>query len=192
MKRGSKLLIALGLLLILGSLGALLGTSIYAGYARREAAATVEQLRELLPAGTAGMLDRYSNMDMPVLQVGGRDIVAILEIPGYGLTLPVRDDWGGGRVRTIPARFCGTAYNGSLIIGGSDQPGQFDFFDQIQPGAAVKLTDMTGRVFSYTVSRIDRASSAAAEKLTGGEGELTLFVRDAYGLDYILLRCKIG
>lgn len=192
MRRGSKLLIALGLLLILGSLGALLGFRLQAASAQKKAAATVSRLKELLPSGGAGILTQYSNMKMPALQISGQNIVAVVEIPGYGLSLPVRDSWDGGKVRAMPARFCGTAYDGSLVIGGSDQPGQFDFFDQIQPGAAVKLTDMTGRVFSYTVSRIDRAKSATAEKLTGGAYELTLFVRDAYGLDYILLRCTLS
>lgn len=191
MKRGSKLLIALGLLLILVSLGALLGFRLQAASARKTAAATVSRVKALLPSGSPGILDQYSNMEMPVLQIGGQDIVAIVEIPAFGLSLPVRNSWEGGRVRRMPARFCGTAYDGSLVIGGSDQPGQFDFFGQLQPGAAVKLTDMTGRVFSYTVSRIDRISSATAEKLTAGDWELTLFVRDAYSLDYILLRCSI-
>ena len=191
MKRGSKLLIALGLLLILGSLGALLGFRLQAVSARKTAAATVSRLRELLPTGSPGILEQYSNMEMPVLQVGGQDIAAIIEIPAFGLSLPVRNSWEGGRVRRMPARFCGTAYDGTLVIGGSDQPGQFDFFEQLQPGAAVTLTDMTGKIFSYTVSRIDRSSSASAEKLTAGDWELTLFVRDAYSLDYILLRCSM-
>ena len=36
------------------------------------------------------------------------------------------------------------------------------------------------------------AASAAPEKLTGGEAQLTLFTRDPYTLDYILVRCSLG
>ena len=48
---------------------------------------------------------------------------------------------------------------------------------------------MTGLVFHYVIDRIDRSASASEEILTAGNADLTLFVRNAYGLDYILLRC---
>ena len=192
MKRGSKLLIALGVLLILGSLAALLGFRFYGEFAQKQAAATVKRLNALLPAREAGIPEQYSNMEMPSLQLEGQNLIALVEFPDFDRTLPVRSSWDGGKVWTMPARFCGTAYDGSLVIGGSDQPGQFDFFGQIELGAAVKLTDMMGREFSYTVTRIDRAEKASGEKLTAGEWELTLFVRDSYSLEYTLVRCSNG
>ena len=192
MSRGSKLLILLGLLLILGSIGAFVTARILANRAGTEARDTVSRLRELLPEKRPGMQDRYTDMQMPVLQLDGRDLVAIVEIPGFGTELPVRNSWNPGTLHNSPCRYWGTCYDGSLIIGGSSQPGQFDCFGQLQPGATVRLTDMTGAVFTYTVTRIDRAASAAPEKLTGGEAQLTLFTRDPYTLDYILVRCSLG
>jgi len=191
-KRGSKALILLGLLLILGSIGAFATARILTDRAEAQARDTVSRLRRLLPEETPGLMDSYTQMQMPVLQLEGQDLVAIVELPGFGTELPVRNTWEPGTLRRSPCRYWGTCYDGSLVIGGSSQQGQFDCFGQLQPGATVVLTDMTGAVFTYTVSRIDRSGSAAPETLTGGGAHLTLFTRDPYTLDYILVRCTLG
>ena len=43
--------------------------------------------------------------------------------------------------------------------------------------------------FSYVVERVDRSSTAQADVLMNEESDLTLFVRDAQLLEYIILRC---
>ena len=104
-------------------------------------------------------------------------------------TLPVAGSWDAGKVNSYPCRFWGTVYDGSLIVGGADQPGQFAGFDRIFDGSAVTVTDMTGAEFSYVVDRVERSKSAQAEVLMAGEADLTLFARDAYSLEYVILRC---
>jgi len=126
---------------------------------------------------------------MPALELHGADFIALLEIPAYGLKLPVCSMWDKEAVMSYPCRFYGSTYDGTLIVGGYDQAGQFDFFDRIQDGAAVTVTDMTGSTFSYAVALVERSDSAQAEILLDDTADLTLFVRDAQGLEYILLRC---
>ena len=52
------------------------------------------------------------------------------------------------------------------------------------------MTDMTGAQFNYSVASIRRADAAPTEMLLDGSGELTLFVRDSYSLQYIIVRCQ--
>ena len=187
MRRSAKAAFWAGCLLILGSLGLLIVFQVRAHRAREANAEIVRTMEAILPAPREGAADTYRNMEMPVLEIGGEDFVALLEVPAFGLALPVGADWGAEQAH--PCRFWGSVYDGSFIVGGYDQAGQFDFFDRILDGAAVTVTDMTGAVFSYVVERVERSDSAEAEVLMDSGAELTLFVRHAHLLEYITLRC---
>lgn len=189
MKRTSKLLRLLGCLLILCSLVTLLSTRFLAARARTEAARTALRISTIIPERTSGTMDNYSSMEMPVLQVDGKDYVALLAVPSLGVELPVAGSWKAEDVTNQPCRFQGTVYDGSLVVGGFDQQGQFDFLDRIEIGTLVTVTDMNGAEFSYRVDRVDRAQRAEAGILVPEEAGLTLFVRDAYSLEYLIVRC---
>jgi sortase A len=189
MKRGSKLLRLVGCLLILCSLVTFLATRILTEKARTEAERTVLRISTILPERTAGTMDTYSSMEMPVLQVEGKDYAALLSVPSFGVELPVAANWDAGAVTSQPCRFQGTVYDGSLVVGGFDQQGQFDFLDRIDPGTEITVTDMNGAEFHYLVDRVDRAERAEAEVLAPKEAGLILFVRDAYSLEYLIVRC---
>ena len=77
-----------------------------------------------------------------------------------------------------------------MVIGGADDPRQFGFCDEIDLGVTVTVTDMTGAEFTYTVSRVDRSSSAEASWLTDAQHDLTLFCRDQYSMEYLAVRCR--
>lgn len=49
--------------------------------------------------------------------------------------------------------------------------------DQLDAGEELTFTDMTGRVFRYTVRKICHADNARAETLADSESALTLFVK---------------
>lgn len=191
MRKISKLLLFLGGLLILSSLGLLLFTQMQANRAQTENAQLVETLHTILPPPTKGVMESYSDNSMPALEIDGTDYSALVDIPALGLTLPVADSWNKHKVTLHPCRFYGSVYDGSLIIGGADQPGQFAGFKQLSLDAEVTITDMTGAVFTYAITEIEWRTSADAEVLFDSDAHLTLFVRNAYGTDYILLRCSM-
>ena len=185
MTRAAKILLFLGFALLALSLGMLLLLHFGDTKAQEDAETLLQQLDILLPPPTPGVPDTYRVPVMPTLEVGGRDVVAIVEIPAFGLRLPVLGSWEAGNALGIPRRFSGSAYSGDLIIGGS--AAQFACVAQIPAGTQVTVTDMTGAVFSYTVSRIGRSTSADTATLSGSS--LTLFARQTHSLEYILLRC---
>ena len=190
MRRRGNLFLIIGCLLVAASLALLAYSRIHGEQARKHNAETVAQIASIIPPRSDGAMDSYSNMEMPVLQISGEDYIGMLDIPAFGLTLPIGSSWDTGKVTTYPCRFWGTVYDGSLIVGGADQPGQLDCLDQIWDGSVVTVTDMTGGVFRYVVSRVERSKTAAAEVLTDSGADLTLFVRDAYNLEYIIVRCQ--
>ncbi len=185
----SRILQLIGYGLILCSLLAVLTGQIYGCIAQRDNQQVVSQIEQILPPRIPGVTDRYSVMDMPVLQVKGQDYVALLEVPAYGIRLPVKNTWKAGDLVGGPRRFFGTVYDGSLVIGGSDRSSQFDFLSYIQLGEAVMVTDMTGAQFTYSVSEIRRAHSVPAKMLMDGTEGLTMFVKESFSLEYIIVRC---
>lgn len=191
MRRTGKTILILGCLLIACSLALLLVLQIRTTQAARANAEIVGTMETIFPDRKAGTKDADRDPEMPALEIQGEDFIALLEIPAYGLKLPVGSVWDKDQVMSYPCRFHGSAYDGTLIIGGYDQSGQFDFFDRIQTGVAVTLTDMTGSTFSYVVNWVDRSRSAEADTLLDDAADLSLFVRDAQGLEYIILRCVV-
>lgn len=192
MKKRFNLFQILGFVLLISGLGLLLYSQIRTGTGRHTASEVVEQIEGILPRRTQGIRDTYTDMDMPALQIGNEDFCALLEIPDYGVTLPVYNRWEPEKRAFYPCRFDGTCYDGSLIIGGADQPGQLDFCGRIQTETRVTVTDMAGEVFHYSVSRIDRSRSAEAEKLAREAADLVLFVRDSQTLDYLIVSCVMA
>ena len=185
-----KLPLLLGIGLLLGSLGILvfLGIRIHTG--NQNSREVVSQIISLLPERTQG--ETRPDSQMPVLALAEADYAALLEIPAFGVTLPVADKWDSRNLYSAPRRFCGSAYDSTLVIGGADSPGQFSFCDKIDSGALVFVTDMTGSRFSYTVARVDRAKHAEAQWLQSSDWDLTLFCRDMYSMEYIAVRCVLS
>lgn len=188
-KRRVSLVLILGACLVLISLSLLVAFQVHMHNAAQQCHKIVSKMDEILPERTAGVFGIYPDSDMPVLEIDRVDYVAMLEIPEFGITLPVCDQWNANAMLSVPKRFYGSVYNHTLVVGGSDDPQQFGFCDQIGHGALVTVTDMTGAQFSYTVSRIDRAKHAQTQWLTDAGFDLTLFCRDTYSFEYIAVRC---
>ena len=176
-------------MLLLCSLGLLLFSQLRADAARKENAAVVAEINTIFSTRYPGVMDTYLNMDMPVMELNGQDYIGVVEIPAFGLSVPIGSSWDAGKVTSFPCRFWGTVYDGSLVIGGSDQPGQFDCLDRIQDGSIVTVGDMTGMEFTYVVDCVERSKTADRAVLMKEDADLTLFVRDAYNFNYILVRC---
>ena len=125
---------------------------IHAGLTR--SAQLAAKLEPMIPQRSEGYLGIYSEPEMPVLELEGRDWCGLLEIPAYGLTLPIQGVWDPGSLPSAPCRFWGSVYDGTMILGGADQEGQFAFCSRTNPGDFVILTDMLGNEFTYQVARV--------------------------------------
>ena len=189
MKNKRNIFHKLGLLLILISLALTFGRGLLGWYNGRQSEKITDRIEAILPQRTIGSPEAYANSDMPVLQLNGKDFSGLIRFPAYGVCLPMGSSWDGYSIYAYPCRFWGSVYDHSLIIGGSSQKGQFDFFDRLVPGDALVVTDMVGAQFSYEVSRIDRRNHADMETFLETDSDLVLFARDNGTLDYMIVRC---
>jgi len=192
MNRRIPFLLILGTCLILLSLCCVIVVQLQQHIGAKKCQEVVMEMNKLLPDRTPGVSGEYLDSVMPVLEINGADYVALLEIPAQGVVLPVSDQWNSMGLSNSPARFSGSAYDKSLVIGGVDHPRQFGFCDEIEHDAVLNITDMTGAQFSYIVSRIDRSKHAQTQWLQNEEYDLTLFCRSAYSMEYIAVRCILA
>ena len=179
----------IGFLLVFLSLALFLGFELVTAQNLKKTEKLAEKLESIFIHPVEGHPENYSNAVMPLLQLDGTDFVALMQAPAFGVSLPVGSEWSTENIYRYPCRFWGSAYDGSLVIGGTDGTGQLAFCGRLDLGDVITITDMAGTQFTYEVVKIQRSSQADSEKLLEGDWDLTLFVRDSSTLDYILVRC---
>ena len=191
MKKGKfPIVLVLGICLVVVSFTLIVGLQIRTHIGANESQKVVARMNELLFERIEGVPGTYPNLNMPILEINDIDYVALIEIPSLNLSLPVADVWNSQKLYHSPARFYGSCYDHSLVIGGADNSYQFSFCDKIDNGTVIIVTDMTGTQFSYTVSRVDRSKSAESNWLICRDYDLTLFCRDALSMEYVAVRCS--
>lgn len=189
-KRKFPLLIVMGVILIVISFCLLFFLQLHTHTGAEKCKKIVAKIQELLPDKTSGIPEAYPELSMPILEINGKDYIALLDVPSLGITLPVADKWDSKKLFISPARFNGSAYDNSLVIGGTDNSHQFGFCNKIEDGAYITVTDVLGTCFTYTVANVERSKSAENQWLTDEAYDLTLFYRDTYSTDYIAVRCS--
>lgn len=153
----------------------------------QQAAAYVQTLRTLIPEPQGAVPEERKDNTMAVLPLDGTDFVGILEMPRYGSALPVGDDWG--KSSKYPCRLSGSVYDGSLQIGTTSQMGQYDFYREISVGDEIFFTDMEGNRYAYAATDIRYEKHADQAALKRKEASLTLFVKNEYAFEYIVIFC---
>ena len=189
-KRKISPLLIVGFALILLSLALFVGFQVRNHLGAAECEKILEKMEQILPETTPGIPGTQLDTAMPVLQIQGKDYVAMIHIPTYGITLPVADAWDANQLHVTPSRYFGSLYDNTMVIGGSDHDRQLAVCSQIEYGDMLTVTDMTGATFTYTVKRIERAQHAQAQWLTDPEWDLTIFCHDTYSMEYIAVRCE--
>lgn len=187
----TRLTLWVGIVLVLAAVALLIVTRVAIPKNQSNAELIVSRLTELMPEATDGYPDGKGDKVMPCLELDGVDFVAIIDIPLYGVSLPVCNVWEGADVDKYPHRYTGSLYDNSLVLGGSDNKGQFDFMKLISNGDTVYVTDMTGVRYSFSVCDIEKTDDVSYANLVNEDCDLTFFARNTYGFDYTVVRCKL-
>ena len=194
-KRNRKLLTAaltfLGSALIILALLTLLISTYKAKSAAENAEELVCKLKELMPEATAGIIEDRGSLGMAAAEVDGQNFVGILEVPLYESELPLYYEWDKTKVHDYPCCFTGSIYDSSLVIGGCDNEGQLDFLDDITITDKVCVTDMTGAVYTYSVTFAEKAKEIKTEELTNKDADLIIFAKNSFSFDYTVVLCEL-
>ena len=183
----SRICICIGVALLVLAAAALLLWQWGIRASRNNAAAYVQTIHTLIPEPQGAVLEERRDNTMSVLSLDGTNFVGILEIPKYGSELPVCADWGA--ISQYPSRLDGSVYDRTMQIGGTSQKGQYDFYREISVGDSVFFTDMEGNRFTYVVTDIRYAKHADESALQRVDAALTVFIKNVYAFEYILIFC---
>lgn len=200
-KRASEVLIAFGVLILLGALAILIKTSYENANAGEHARQTVEQLRENIYeqpnssiSGTESVDNNkssgQSSSKEAVVVIDGTGYLGYLSFTGYGKVLPVLADWSFENLQYAPARFSGSIIDNNLVIAAHNYFSHFYLLNEMTEGNEVILTLPDGKEIHYIVDKIERLSPTELDKLTAGDYDLTLFTCTPTGLARATVRCN--
>ena len=148
----------------------------------------VDTLRALIPEPQNAALEERRDNTMSVLSVDGTDFVGIVELPHYASALPVCTDWG--KTSKYPCRFSGSIYDGTMQIGATTQKGQYDFYRELSVGDTVIYTDVVGNKYTFTITSLRYEKHADQAALQQEEAPLTLFIKNIYSFEYLIVFCN--
>ena len=185
----SRIFIILGLCLLVVAAAVLFSWQWGIGASAEKAETCVHTLRALLPEPQDTFPEERRDNEMPVLSIQGTDFVGILELPYHGSALPVCANWGD--IYKYPCRLSGSVYDRGIQIGATSQKGQYDFYRELCLGDHVCFTDMEGNRFTYTITDIRYSKHADQEALQRVDAGLTLFIKNVYAFEYIIVFCDV-
>ena len=149
----------------------------------------VNRIRTIIPVPQGAVPQERRDNTMPAVSIEGTDFVGILEMPRYGSSLPVCADWGS--LSKYPCQFRGSIYDRTIQIGGTSQKGQYDFYREISVGDGIYFTDMEGNRYAYEVTDVRYEKNADQAALLQKESALTLFIKNVYAFEYIIIFCDV-
>lgn len=150
----------------------------------------VHTLRSLIPEVQNVALEAKKDNSMPLLSLDGKDFIGILEMPLYKSTLPVCADWGNPS--QYPRCLSGSIYDRSIQIGATSQAGQYDFYRELSVGDSVFFTDMEGNRYALEISDLRYKKHADQTALQSCDAALTLFIKNVYAFEYLIVFCDIS
>ena len=183
-----KLCILVGICMLVGAVAILALWRWNIHSAEKQVKNYVSTLQSLIPQPQDAVPEERRDNAMPVLSVDGIDFVGLIELPRYESVLPVCADWG--EISQYPCRFSGSIYDGTMQIGATTQKGQYDFYRELSLGDTVYYTDAEGSRYTYTISSLCSEKQADQGALQKKEAALTLFVKNIYSFEYLIVFCN--
>ena len=156
----------------------------------KQSVSYVDNIKTLLPEIQNAVPEERRDNAMSILSIDGRDFIGILEMPKFQSALPVGAEYGN--ISRFPSCFSGSIYDGTLQIGVTNQKGQYDFYRNISVEDMVYFTDMEGNRFGLEVKDIRYSKHADQEALQRLDGALTLFIKNIYAFEYVIITCDVA
>ena len=182
-----KICIWIGIcLIVVGSL-ILISWQCNIHFSEKKAETYLQTLRTLIPYPQGATLEERRDNTMPILSIDGIDFVGILEMPLYESVVPVCADWG--HLTKYPCRLSGSAYDRTIQVGATSQKGQYDFYREISVGDSIYFTDVEGNRYTYTITNLRYEKNANQTTLKRAESALTLFIKNVYDFEYLIVSC---
>ena len=200
-KQFGNLLLAVGILLLTGAL--FLVSHNMAEENRAEAAvgevmpalseAIAAQLTAPPPAETdAAPAPGEVPVEEEIILIDGEAFIGYLTIDALSLSLPVRQTLTERNLKQSPCRYAGCAGTRGFVIAAHNYRRHFADLASLTAGDTVGFTDVSGAVYTYTVSQVETLDAADVAGMTDDSWDLTLFTCTYSGERRVTVRCTKG
>lgn len=187
-RKGSKAM-TLGVLLVAAALCLTLYNYIDAYRASQSADALAESLAVQIPEEAQPYYLTDPEIDMPIINIDGKDCIGYVEIPALNISLPVLSEWSYPNLKSAPCRYKGSAYLDNMIIAAHNYRTHFGALESLEAGTTIYFTDADGNRFEYEVSQLQVLDGTAVEEMEEGDWDLTLFTCTIGGRQRVTVRC---
>lgn len=130
-------------------------------------------------------------MEMPVIEVDGREYVGIVDLPSIYRMLPVLSSWDAEQLQIAPCRYRGSVYTDNLILVAHNYDSHFGNLKKLEIGDPVVFRDVEGNRFSYEVISLETLNPGDTQKMVEGDWDLTLFTCTVGGKARVTVRCAL-
>ena len=192
MKNGitiQKICILIGICLLVGAIVTLTLWRWNIHNSEKQVQHYVDILQALIPEPQDAVPEARRDNTMSVLSVDEIDFVGLVALPDYESVLPVCADWG--KPSRYPCRLSGSIYDGTMQIGATTQKGQYDFYRELSVGDTVHYIDTEGNRYTFTITSLCSEKHVDQAALQQKEAALTLFVKNIYSFDYLIVFCDV-
>ena len=122
--------------------------------------------------------------------IDGNTYIGYLSIPEFELELPIMDDWSMERLQVAPCLQYGSPLTNDAVIAGHNYKKHFLPLHDIQAGARVTFTDMTGYVIDYVVMEVKIIDPTNVYEVIDSEYDLILYTCTSSGQNRVTVRCN--
>lgn len=187
-RRGMKAM-TVGIILLAAALCLTLYNYIDSYRAARAADLLAERLASEIPEDAQPYYLIDPEIEMPVINIDGKDCIGYIDIPALDISLPVISEWNYPNLKAAPCRYKGSAYLDNMIIAAHNYRTHFGTLESLEAGTAIYFTDADGNRFEYEVSQLQVLDGTAVEEMEEGEWDLTLFTCTIGGRQRVTVRC---
>ena len=132
-----------------------------------------------------------SAIEMPSVKVGEFRYIGLLEIPALNRQLPIMAECTDRGLRKAPCCYTGSVYEDSMVIAGHNYLSHFAGLRGLPLGSEVYFTDMEGNRYALEISDLRYKKHADQTTLQSCDAALTLFIKNVYAFEYLIVFCDI-
>ena len=113
--------------------------------------------------------------ELPTMEIDGDEYIGIIELPTLDRSLPVMKDWSYPKLRRAPCRYWGSPEKGNFVIFAHNYSRHFGSIKDLAIGDPVQFVSADGRVYRYSVEKIETLEKGDVDKMVNSGYDLTLF-----------------
>lgn len=127
---------------------------------------------------------------LTAVNINGYDYVGYIAIPDLELELPIMEECDYARLQVAPCLQFGSPLTDDAVIAGHNYKQHFLPLHDIEVGAYVTFTDMTGRVMEYTVAEVKTMDPTLVDAVENSAYDLILYTCTLGGRSRVVVGCN--